>query len=146
MLKIFSLIFLMLVSGCVSSHERLSFYKLIVSPGNYEGQDIYLTGYFVNDGTECLVISNNKETSLMYREYEMVKLCKNNLADIKDFDLFRKLVNKYGAVAGNFSSKKCGESMKVGSSLNYLGCLTRIDVLHGPIHENGPAMPPPPVS
>lgn len=132
MLKMCGLILLMLISSFASSHERLSFYKLIVSPERYEGKDIYLTGYFVQDGSECLVISNSKEDALMYKEYEMVKLCKENLDEKANFDLFKKLVNRYGAVAGSFSMKKCGESLMLGNSLSYLGCLSRIDVLHGP--------------
>lgn len=146
MLKIWISVYLILLSSCALAYERLSFYKLILSPQVYEGKAIYLTGYFVKDGSECLVISNDKETALMYREYEMVKLCKKNLNEMVSSDLLEKLANTYGSVAGEFSTKKCGDYLKLGSSLNYLGCLSRIDVLHGPIHEGGPMMPPPPIN
>lgn len=145
MLKVWFSVFLILVFSNAFAHERLSFYKLILSPQSYEGKEVYLAGYFVQDGAKCLVVSNSKETASVYREYEMVKFCKESLNKDINSDLFGKLANRYGAVAGIFSIEKCSDSLKLGNSLNYLGCLSSIDVLHGPIYEGGPMMPPPPV-
>lgn len=144
MLKVWFSAMLMFVSCSAFSYERLSFYKLILSPQNYEEKTIYLTGYFVQDGSKCLVISHSKETALMYREYEMVILCKEYLNETASLNVFEKLTNRYGSVAGTFSIKKCVSSLKLGNSLNYLGCLSSIDVLYGPVYEEGPMMPPPP--
>lgn len=144
MLKIWVFVLTVILSGSAYSYERLSFYTLITDPQSYEGADIYLAGYFVQDGSDCLVVSNDKETALIYREYEMVKLCSKNAAANVKLGLFDKLVNRYGAVAGKFSIEECGDSINVGNSLSYLGCIISIDSMHGPVYENGSKMPPPP--
>jgi len=73
MLRIYLLLSLTLFSTHAFTYERLSLYRLILSPDTYEGKKVYLTGYFITDGADCLVIANDKETALMFREYEMVK-------------------------------------------------------------------------
>lgn len=144
MLKIWLAIAILIISNNSFAFERLSFYKLILTPQQYEGKEIYLTGYFVADAPNCLVVSNGKETALMYREYEMVKLCKEQVNTPIDSNLFKKLNRNYGSVAGIFSIKYCGNNLKLGSSLRYLGCFKKVVKLHGPIYKKGPMMPPPP--
>lgn len=146
MLKYWLAIVFCSLSSCALSYERLSFYKLIVAPESYEAKHLYLAGYFSPDGDDCLVVSNDKETALMYREYEMVKLCKGDLSEDVDSKAFERLKNNYGAIAGVFSIRHCGDALRVGSSLKYLGCFTTVNELHGPIYNSGPSMPPPPVN
>lgn len=146
MLKVWLYTVILLISNSALSFERLSFYKLILSPQQYEGKEIYLTGYFIANGSDCLVVSNDKETAMMYREYEMVRLCKNTANGKINAGLFKKLNNNYGSVAGIFSIEHCGSDLKLGRSMQYLGCLSKVVELHGPIYESGPVMPPPPVS
>ncbi|MBG22890.1 MAG: hypothetical protein CMF22_05460 [Idiomarinaceae bacterium] len=145
MLKVVLLLMLALCSSNSFAYEKVSFYKLIVSPQSYEGKDIQLVGYFVSDGEGCLVMSNDKETALMYREYEMVRFCSNDLERDADSHKLKKFEDNYGAVSAKFSVKQCSDELMLGSELSYLGCLSQVTHLLGPIYEGGPRMPSPPL-
>lgn len=127
------------------AYERVSFYKLIVSPHLYENKKLQLTGFFTSAGADCLVISNDKETAMMFREYEMVKFCSEDLDEGMDSVMFKQLASNYGSIAGVFLTKQCGGEVSLGSTLRYLGCFKRVTQLFGPIYEGGPQMPPPPL-
>lgn len=120
------------------AYERTSFHKIILSPELFEGRSLYVAGYFVADGESCLVLSNDKDTAVVYREYEMIRFCVGNGA------LVDKMNKKYGSVSGVFSISKCGNSIRLGAELRYLGCFQKINKIHGPVFETGPSMPPPP--
>ena len=145
MLKV---VLLMMFAFCSSNSlalEKVSFYKLIVSPQSYEGKDIQLVGYFISDGEGCLVMSNDKETALMYREYEMVRFCSDDLEAGVDSHELKNFEDNYGAVSAKFSVKQCNDELMLGSELSYLGCLNQVTRLLGPIYEGGPRMPSPPL-
>lgn len=145
MLKVIFLILIFSLSS-VEANERLSFYKVISFPERYVGKQVYLTGYMVRLGENCLLISDSRETVIMYREYEMLTVCKSDFSYEIDNKQFDKFDQRYGSVVGYFEIKKCKEDLMVGSNLRFLGCLKNITHLIGPIYENGPRMPPPPIN
>lgn len=146
MLKKWLPVLMMVCSYGAVAHERVSFHNLVVSPQMYENKELQLTGYFVSDGADCLVIADDKETAFMYREYEMVKFCSDDLDERINIELFEVLENNYGSIAGVFSVKQCGKDLELGSTLRYLGCFEQVTHLFGPIYKNGPRMPPPPIN
>lgn len=145
MLRVILFTLIVLSFGCEAS-ERVSFYKLVNSPENYIGKQVHLTGYIILLGENCLLISNSKETVIMYREYEMLTVCKSDFSNEIEDNAFAKFDEHYGSVVGYFEIEKCRENLMLGSNLRYLGCLKNITHLIGPIYESGPRMPPPPIN